>query len=96
MIIAQGVANDDARNFRGTHEGPVYDSYALYGAWDDENIYLGWQFVNVADITSPEQGYVNSDNGKPTNGDIPQVIALNLGTGKTGMVHLTMVAIYGA
>ena len=84
MIIAQGVANDDARNFRGTHEGPVYDSYALYGAWDDENIYLGWQFVNVADITSPEQTYPNSDNGKPNNGDIPQVIALNLGTGKTG------------
>ena len=40
MIIAQGVANDDARIFRGSHEGPVYDTYALYGAWDDDNLYL--------------------------------------------------------
>lgn len=84
MIIAQGVANDDARTFRGTHEGPVYDSYALYGAWDDENVYIGWQFVNVSDIVSPEQPYPCSDNGKPTNGDISQVIALNTGKGVTG------------
>ena len=84
MIIAQGVANDDARTFRGTHEGPVYDSYALYGAWDDENVYIGWQFVNVSDIVCPNNDYPTSDNGKPTNGDIPQILALNLGTGHTG------------
>lgn len=84
MIIAQGVANDDARIFRGAHEGPVYDSYALYGAWDDKNIYIGWQFVNVTDITAPEQGYPISDNGKPTNGDIPQILALNVGNGTAG------------
>ena len=83
MIIAQGVANDDARAFRGTHEGPVYDTYALYGAWDDTNLYLGWQFVNVTDVVDPAQGYPISDNGKPWNGDIPQVLALNLGTGVT-------------
>lgn len=40
MIIAQGVANDDPRIFRGSHEGPVYDTYALYSGWDDENLYL--------------------------------------------------------
>ena len=83
MIIAQGVANDDARTFRGAHEGPVYDTYALYGAWDDTNLYLGWQFVNVTDVVDPAQGYPISDNGKPWNGDIPQVLALNLGTGVT-------------
>lgn len=83
MIIAQGVANDDARAFRGTHEGPVYDTYALYGAWDDANLYLGWQFVNVTDVVDPAQGYPISDNGKPWNGDIPQVLALDLGTGVT-------------
>ena len=53
MIIAQGVANDDARIFRGSHEGPVYDTYALYGAWDDNNLYLMWQFVNVTDVVDP-------------------------------------------
>ena len=84
MIIAQGVANDDPRIFRGSHEGPVYDTYALYGAWDDENIYLGWQFTNVTDVVEPAQGYPCSDNGKPTNGDIPQILAFNTGKGVTG------------
>lgn len=83
-LIAQGVANDDPRIFRGSHEGPVYDTYALYGAWDDENIYLGWQFTNVTDVVDPAQGYPISDNGKPWNGDIPQMLAFNLGTGEAG------------
>ena len=81
MIIAQGVANDDPRIFRGSHEGPVYDSYALYGAWDDENVYVGWQFTNVTDVVDPAQSYPISDNGKPNNGDIPQILAFNLNTG---------------
>lgn len=84
MIIAQGVANDDPRIFRGSHEGPVYDTYALYGAWDDTNIYLGWQYTNVTDVVDPAQGYPISDNGKPYNGDIPQILAFNLGTGNAG------------
>ena len=83
MIIAQGVANDDPRIFRGSHEAPVYDTYALYSAWDDSNLYLGWQFTNVTDIVDPAQGYPTSDNGKPWNGDIPQMLALDLGTGKS-------------
>ena len=81
MLIAQGAANDDQRIFRGSHEGPVYDDYALYGAWDDENLYIGWQYVNVTDVVDPAQGYPISDNGKPYNGDIPQILAFNLGTG---------------
>ena len=83
MIIAQGVANDDPRIFRGSHEAPVYDTYALYAAWDDTNLYLGWQFVNVTDVVDPAQGYPISDNGKPWNGDIPQMLLFNLGKGKT-------------
>ena len=88
MLIAQGVANDDPRSFRGTHEGPVYDEYALYGAWDDENVYIGWQYTNVTDVIDPAQGYPISDKGKPYNGDIPQMLLLNLGTGNkaTGLV----------
>ena len=83
MIIAQGVANDDARIFRGSHEAPVYDTYALYAAWDDTNLYLGWQFTNVTDVVDPAQGYPISDNGKPWNGDIPQMLAFDLGKGKS-------------
>lgn len=84
MIIAQGVANDDARIFRGSHEGPVYDTYALYGAWDDNNLYLMWQFVNVTDVVDPAQGYPISDNGKPWNGDIPQILAFSIDPNKSG------------
>ena len=83
MIIAQGVANDDPRIFRGSHEAPVYDTYALYAAWDDTNLYLGWQFTNVTDVVDPAQGYPISDNGKPWNGDIPQMLAFDLGTGNS-------------
>ena len=83
MIIAQGVANDDPRIFRGSHEAPVYDTYALYAAWDSTNLYLGWQFVNVTDVVDPAQGYPISDNGKPWNGDIPQMLLFDLGKGQS-------------
>lgn len=84
MIIAQGVANDDPRIFRGSHEGPVYDLYALYAAWDDSNLYLMWQFTNVTDVADPAQGYPISDNGKPYQGDIPQSIAFDVDPAKGG------------
>ena len=99
MVIAQGVANDDPRIFRGSHEGPVYDLYSLSAAWDDTNLYLMWQFTNVTDVVDPAQGYPISDNGKPYQGDIPQSIALNIdsslggngtvatGAGVWGMKH---------
>ncbi len=78
MVIAQGVANDDPRIFRGSHEGPVYDLYSLSAAWDDENLYLMWQMTNVTDLVDPSQTYPISDNGKPYAGDIPISIALDV------------------
>ena len=81
MIIAQGAANDNISIFRGSHEGPVYDTYALFGAYDDTNVYLGIQYTNVIDVTDPAQGYPQSDNGKPNNGDIPQMIVFDTGSG---------------
>lgn len=44
-LIAQGVARDVCQAFKGTHERPIVDSYAIYGAYDTENVYLGIQFV---------------------------------------------------
>lgn len=84
MIVAQGVANDDPRIFRGSHEGPVYDLYSLSAAWDDANLYLMWQFTNVTDVTDPAQGYPTSDNGKPYQGDIPQSLALDVDPDRGG------------
>ncbi len=96
MIIAQGVANDDPRIFRGSHEGPVYDPYALYGAWDDQNLYLMWQFTNVTDVVDPAQGYPISDNGKPYNGDIPQGIAFDIDSrGTDGIVAADEKGVWG-
>lgn len=44
-LIARGVARDIASAFRGKHEYPVLDSYALYASYDSENLYLGVQYV---------------------------------------------------
>ena len=82
MLIAQGVANDDANVFKGPHEYPVYDTYSLYGAWDNDYVYIGWQFVNVRDVTASDQGGACTNEAKPYNADMPQMIALDLGKGK--------------
>lgn len=96
MVIAQGVANDDPRIFRGSHEGPVYDLYSLSSAWDDENLYLMWQFTNVTDVVDPGQGYPISDNGKPYNGDIPQTLAFDVTTeGAGGLIDGSEKGVWG-
>ncbi len=44
-LICRGVARDIASAFRGKHEYPVIDSYAVYAAYDATNLYLGIQYV---------------------------------------------------
>lgn len=44
-LIAQGVARDVSQAMKGNHERPVIDSYAIYAAYDSENLYLGVQLV---------------------------------------------------
>ena len=57
-IIAQGVANDDPRVYRpnSMYEVPI-DLYALYGAYDDNNLYLAWDMTNVQDVVAPNDNY---------------------------------------
>lgn len=97
MIVAQGVANDDPRIFRGSHEGPVYDLYSLSAAWDDDNLYLMWQMTNVTDVVDPAQGYPTSDNGKPYQGDIPFSIAFDTvaSLGTDGLIDGTDEGVWG-
>ncbi|MDE7181020.1 MAG: chitobiase/beta-hexosaminidase C-terminal domain-containing protein, partial [Muribaculaceae bacterium] len=60
-IVCQGVARDIASAFRGRHEYPVIDTYAIYGAYDADNLYLGVQYVyEVYD----EGGDGKSDNDR--------------------------------
>lgn len=44
-LIAQGVARDVAQAMKGNHERPIIDSYAIYAAYDKDNLYLGVQMV---------------------------------------------------
>lgn len=45
MVIAQGTANDDPRVYRpnSMYEVPI-DLYTLYAAYDDNNVYLMWDW----------------------------------------------------
>ena len=60
-LICQGVARDIASAFRGKHEYPVIDSYAIYAAYDAENLYLGVQYVYAV---WDENGDGKSDNDR--------------------------------
>jgi hypothetical protein len=83
--------------FKGSHEGPVYDLYALYAAWDDEKLYLMWQYTNVTDVADPAQGFPISDNGKPWNGNIPISIAFDIDPSveTDGVIDGTQTSVWG-
>lgn len=83
MLVAQGVANDEPRAFRGAHEYPVYDDYSMYAAWDNDNLYVAWQIANPNDIVCGQNG-VGTNEAKPYNADQPQIIALDIDPNKTG------------
>ena len=58
MLIAQGVANDDPRVYRPNSMYEIgMDDYALYAAWDDNNLYLMWEMANVQDAIAPMDTY---------------------------------------
>lgn len=79
MIIAQGVANDDPRVYMPSsmHEQP-WDAYALYCAWDDDNLYFMWEMANTTYITSPSDGFAASNEARPWRNSIPMYIALSI------------------
>lgn len=74
MIIAQGVANDDPRVYMPSsmHEQP-WDAYALYSAWDDDNLYFLIELANTTYITSPEDNFAASNEARPWRNSIPYV-----------------------
>ncbi|MDE6098553.1 MAG: chitobiase/beta-hexosaminidase C-terminal domain-containing protein [Muribaculaceae bacterium] len=60
-LICQGVARDIASAFKGRHEYPVIDSYAIFAAYDSDNLYLGVQYVYAV---WDEGGDGKSDNDR--------------------------------
>lgn len=76
-LIAQGVARDIASAIKGKHEYPCNDSYAIYAAYDSENLYLGVQYVySVWDIYG--DGILWNGAAKPYNMDGRLMIAFDL------------------
>lgn len=83
MIIAQGVANDDPRVYMPSsmHEQP-WDAYALYGAWDDDNLYFMWEMANTTYIVSPSDNFAASNEARPWRNSIPMYLALSIDPNK--------------
>ena len=80
MIIAQGAANDDPRVYR---ENSMYevgvDLYALYGAYDDSNLYLMCEMTNVQDIVAPNDNYPLSQGTLWQTQEFPFFLAVDTG-----------------
>lgn len=80
MLIAQGAANDDPRVYRenSMHENPI-DLYALYGAYDDKNLYLMWEMTNVQDMVASHLDYPLAQGHLYQTENVPFHIAIDTG-----------------
>ncbi|MBR1924924.1 MAG: PKD domain-containing protein [Ruminobacter sp.] len=77
MLVAQSAANDDPRAYYGYHEKAT-DIYAIYAAWDDNNLYLMAEFPNLENKeTGGDFDYTNDQF-------LPMGIAINTGKRKAG------------
>ena len=78
MLIAQGAANDDPRVYRpnSMYEVPI-DLYALYGAYDDDNLYLMWEMTNVQDVVDRGDDYPMSQGHLWQTQNLPFHIAID-------------------
>lgn len=80
-LICQGVARDIASAFRGKHEYPVIDNYAVYAAFDADNLYLGVQYVySVWDLYG--DGKADNLRAKPYQMDGRLMFAFDLDPNK--------------
>lgn len=83
MLIAQGTAWDVANHYKGGHENCVLDTYSLYGAWDNNNLYIAWQMVNTTDTWARSGDGPLSDGGRVL--DVPLIIALSVDPSSVSM-----------
>ncbi|MCC5876423.1 MAG: hypothetical protein JJU11_09425 [Candidatus Sumerlaeia bacterium] len=85
-LVALTPALDHANVVNGawsTHE-TQFDYTALYAAWDDDNLYVGIQIVDVIDIVDPANAG-SSQGTAPIQMNLPQFIAINTGPGGYGV-----------
>ena len=86
MLIAQGAANDDPRCYKSTsmHEVPI-DLYALYGAYDDDNLYLMWEFTNVQDVVATGEDYPLTQGVLYQTQEVPMYVLVDTGDSTTAI-----------
>lgn len=75
-LIAQGVARDVCMAIKGIHERPIVDTYSVYAAYDQSNLYLGIQYVYTV-YDQYGEGYQPGES-KPYNMDGKIMIAFDL------------------
>ncbi|MDE5642646.1 MAG: chitobiase/beta-hexosaminidase C-terminal domain-containing protein [Muribaculaceae bacterium] len=80
-LICQGVARDIASAFKGQHEYPVIDSYAIFAAYDSDNLYLGVQYV-YAVWDAGGDGKSDNDRHRPWMMDGRIMLAFDLDPAK--------------
>ncbi len=86
MLIAQGVANDDPRVYRPNSMYEVaVDLYALYAAYDNNNLYLMWEMTNVQDCVAPNDDYPLSQGTLWQTQELPFFIAIDTGDPDTAI-----------
>ena len=77
-LLILDPAGDEARflgNNWTAHE-PPWDYVALHGAWDDSNLYIGIQFVNITDVLDPAN--LGSSEGSQIHGmDLVQFLVFD-------------------
>ena len=80
-LIAQGVANDDPRVYAhwSMHEKAI-DDYAMYAAWDDNNLYIMYEMANVQDVAAPGENYPLTQ-GNLWIDNLPVFLYINTGNG---------------
>jgi hypothetical protein len=78
-LIALGMANDDPRSIGSNwtmHEAPLNITH-MWAAWDDNNLYLAWQFVDVTDVIDGANAGGAGSGRIGSNDGILQWIALD-------------------
>lgn len=78
-LIALGMANDDPRSLGDNwtmHEAPLNLTH-IWAAWDDNNLYLAWQFVDVTDVIDGANAGGAGSGRIGSNDGILQWIALD-------------------
>jgi hypothetical protein len=87
--VALDMANDDPRSLGSNwtmHEAPI-DLTHVWAAWDDNNLYLAWQYVDVTDVLDPANAS-GALGGKISNNDgILQWLVLDTVAGAAGATN---------